>query len=182
VVSGYYEVAEGERITNPFPTKREKPSPVRPEEGFSYADSSLLYSCFPDSRKENPMKPGRIKSVAYWIFTLWLCFGMLSSALFQLFRVKGAHEFIIDNLGYPDYFLTILGAWKILGAVAVLAPGYALVKEWAYAGFFFVASGIIWSHVAVGNPFGDVFPGILLMALTGLSWWLRPESRKLAAA
>jgi hypothetical protein len=125
---------------------------------------------------------GKVKTVFYWITTLWLCFGMLSSGIVQLFRVEGAHEFIITNLGYPDYFLNILGVWKFLGVVAVLAPGLGLVKEWAYAGFFFVAMGVIWSHVAVGNPFGDVFPGILLMALTVASWTLRPASRRLAAS
>jgi uncharacterized membrane protein YphA (DoxX/SURF4 family) len=127
------------------------------------------------------MKPERLKIIAYWIFTVWLCFGMLSSGIFQLIRMKGTHEFIINNLGYPDYFLTILGVWKILGVMAILAPGLALLKEWAYAGFFFVAMGVIWSHVASGSPFGEVFPGILLMALTVISWWLRPASRKLAA-
>jgi hypothetical protein len=122
----------------------------------------------------------KVKPILYWITTLWLCFGMLSSGIVQLFRVEGAHEFIITNLGYPDYFLNILGVWKFLGVVAVLAPGFGLVKEWAYAGFFFVAMGVIWSHVAVGNSFGDVFPGILLMALTVASWTLRPASRRLA--
>ena len=127
------------------------------------------------------MKPGRIKTIAYWVFTIWVCFGMASSGIVQLFRVEGAHEFIVNDLGYPDYFLNILGVWKILGVLALLAPGLALLKEWAYAGFFFVAMGVIWSHGAAGSPFGEIFPGILLMVLTVLSWWLRPESRKLAA-
>ena len=127
------------------------------------------------------MKPGRLKLIAYWVFTIWVCFGMLSSGVVQLFRVEGAHEFIVNDLGYPDYFLNILGVWKILGVLALLAPGLALLKEWAYAGFFFVAMGVIWSHVAAGSAFGEIFPGILLMALTVASWWLRPESRRLAA-
>lgn len=128
------------------------------------------------------MRPGLPKTIAYWIFTVWLCFGMLSSGLFQLFRVKDTHEFIINDLGYPDYFLTILGVWKVLGVAALLAPRLALLKEWAYAGFFFVAMGVIWSHAASGNGFGEIFPGVLLMALTVASWWLRPESRRLAKA
>lgn len=128
------------------------------------------------------MKPGRIKTIAYWIFTVWVCFGMASSGIFQLIRFEGAHEFIITDLGYPDYFLNIIGIWKLLGVVVVLAPGLALFKEWAYAGFFFIASGAVASHVAVGSPFGEVFPGILLGALTVTSWWLRPENRRLRSA
>ncbi len=127
------------------------------------------------------MKPGRLKTIAYWIFTIWLSFGMLSSAAVQLLRVEGAHEFILDDLGYPSYFLNIIGVWKILGVAAILAPGFALLKEWAYAGFFFLATGIIGSHAASESPFGEILPGILLLALTVLSWWLRPASRKLAA-
>lgn len=126
------------------------------------------------------MKPGKPKTIAYWIFTLWLSFGMFSSALVQLFRVEGAHEFIVNDLGYPDYFLNIIGVWKILGVAAILAPRLALLKEWAYAGFFFLAVGVIWSHAASGNGFGEIFPGILLTLLTALSWWLRPASRKVA--
>jgi hypothetical protein len=128
------------------------------------------------------MKPGRPKIIAYWIFTVWLCFGMLSSGVLQLLRVKDTHEFIINDLGYPDYFLTILGVWKILGVAAVLAPKLGLLKEWAYAGFFFVAMGVIWSHAASGSAFGEIFPGILLMALVVASWALRPASRRIAPA
>lgn len=125
------------------------------------------------------MKPGRLNAIAYWILTVWLCFGMVSSALMQLLRIEGAHEFIITQLGYPDYFLNIIGVWKILGAIAVLAPRFPLLKEWAYAGFFFLGTGVIWSHAASGNGFGEIFPGILLTALTVASWWLRPASRRL---
>lgn len=128
------------------------------------------------------MKPGRLNTIAYWILTVWLCFGMVSSAIVQLLRIEGAHEFIINQLGYPDYFLNIIGVWKILGAIAVLAPRFPLLKEWAYAGFFFLGTGVIWSHAADGSPFGEIFPGILLTALTVASWWLRPASRRLAAA
>jgi hypothetical protein len=157
------------------------PPPVHPAGGFFFKTSSDYYSLYHLS-KGFSMKPGRLKTIAYWIFTVWVCFGMLSSGMFQLLRVAGTHEFIINNLGYPDYFLTILGVWKILGVAAILAPGLGLLKEWAYAGFFFVAMGVIWSHTASGSPFGEVFPGILLMVLTVASWWLRPPSRRVGGA
>ena len=74
--------------------------------------------------------------IIYWISTIWLALGMLSSGLVQLFKVQEEIDFII-NMGYPIYFLSILGIWKILGVVALLIPKFPLLKEWAYAGFFF---------------------------------------------
>jgi uncharacterized membrane protein YphA (DoxX/SURF4 family) len=78
--------------------------------------------------------------IIYWISTIWLALGMLSSGIVQLLKVKEEVDFII-NMGYPGYFLTILGVWKILGVVALLIPKFPLLKEWAYAGFFIAMSG-----------------------------------------
>ena len=72
--------------------------------------------------------------IIYWISTIWLALGMLSSGIVQLLNMKEEVDFII-RLGYPMYFLTILGIWKILGVVTVLIPKFPLLKEWAYAGF-----------------------------------------------
>ena len=116
--------------------------------------------------------------IIYWLFTLWLALGMLSTAIVQL--IKTDDEVIrITHLGYPLYFLTILGVWKILGVAAVLAPGVLLLKEWAYAGFFFAMSGAAISHIVVGDPTGEIFPSLLLLAITLVSWYFRPANRKL---
>ena len=123
--------------------------------------------------------------VIYWISTLWLASGMLATGIQQLLRMKvegavsppGVEG--ITHLGYPVYFLTILGIWKILGVVALLAPRKPLVKEWAYAGFFFTMSGAIFSHIAVGDPLKELFPSSLLLVLTVVSWYFRPADRKL---
>jgi hypothetical protein len=115
--------------------------------------------------------------IIYWISTIWLALGMLSSGLVQLFKIKGEIDFII-NLGYPIYFLTILGIWKILGVIVLLIPKFPLLKEWAYAGFFFIMSGAIFSHIATGNAISDIFPPVLLLALTVVSWYFRPPNRK----
>ena len=47
----------------------------------------------------------------------------------------------IVHLGYPLYFITIIGFWKVLGAITLLAPGFPRLKEWAYAGIFFDLTG-----------------------------------------
>jgi hypothetical protein len=116
--------------------------------------------------------------IIYWIATIWLALGMLSSGIVQLFKVKGEIDFII-NLGYPIYFLTILGVWKILGVVTVLIPKFPLLKEWAYAGFFFSMSGAVFSHIASGNSVKEIFPPLLLLILTVVSWYFRPADRKI---
>jgi hypothetical protein len=116
--------------------------------------------------------------IIYWISTLWLALGMISSGIVQLLRIKEETDFII-NLGYPDYFLTILGASKILGVVAILIPKFPLIKEWSYAGFFFTMSGAVFSHIASGHSFGEIFPPLFLLGLTVVSWYFRPESRKI---
>ncbi|MCD6023921.1 MAG: DoxX family protein [Fibrobacteria bacterium] len=125
------------------------------------------------------MTRDKVKKIAYWIVTLWLAFSMVSSGIFQLFRLPGGHEFIIRDLGYPSYFLTILGIWKFLGVAALLVPKFPLVKEWAYAGFFFVATGALFSHLASRSSVADIVPCVLLVILTVASWMLRPASRRL---
>ena len=106
-----------------------------------------------EKRSLTDRKSGKI---IYWIATVWLALGMLSSGIVQLLRVEGEIEFIL-NLGYPVYFLTILGIWKMLGVITVLIPGFPLVKEWAYAGFFFVMSGAVFSHLASGDGAKEFF-------------------------
>jgi hypothetical protein len=118
------------------------------------------------------------KKIIYWISTIWLSLGMLSSGIVQLLNVKEETAFII-NMGYPAYFLTLLGSWKILGVITVLIPKFPILKEWAYAGFFFTASGAIFSHIALGNAIGEIFPPLLLLTLTIVSWYFRPADRKM---
>jgi DoxX-like family len=118
--------------------------------------------------------------IIYWIATIWLALGMLSTGIVQI--IKLPHEAVenVVRLGYPVYVMTILGVWKILGVVAVLVPKYPLIKEWAYAGFFFTMTGAAISHIVVRDPFSEIFPSVLLLILTVVSWYFRPESRKFA--
>ncbi|MRG48479.1 DoxX family protein [Chitinophaga sp. SYP-B3965] len=117
--------------------------------------------------------------IIYWIATLWLALGMVATGIVQLMKVKEEVE-NITHLGYPVYILTIIGIWKLLGVVSVLIPKFPLVKEWAYAGFFFAMSGAIFSHIAVGNPVSKIWPPLLLLVLTVISWYFRPANRKLS--
>lgn len=115
--------------------------------------------------------------IIYWVATIWLALGMFSTGLVQLIGIQQEKDMMV-HLGYPMYFLTLIGIWKILGVLAVLIPGSPLLKEWAYAGFAFVMTGAMASHLAVGDPALDLFGPILLLALTVVSWYFRPETRK----
>jgi hypothetical protein len=119
----------------------------------------------------------KTKKVIYWISTLWLALGMTSTGVVQLFKLKADVD-QITHLGYPVYLLTILGIWKILGVVAVLMPKFPVLKEWAYAGFFFAMSGAAISHIVSGDHVNQIFPSLLLLMLTVVSWYFRPASRK----
>ena len=119
--------------------------------------------------------------IIYWIATIWLALGMTSGGVVQVLGIDEEIKFITD-MGYPAYFLAILGAWKLLGVIAVLIPKFPLLKEWAYAGFFFSMSGAIFSHIAVGHAITEMLPPLLLLTLTVVSWYFRPADRKVHAA
>ncbi len=119
--------------------------------------------------------------IIYWIATAWLALGMVSTAIVQLLKIKEGQGGVdsITHLGYPVYLLTLLGTWKILGVIVVLIPKFPLLKEWAYAGFFFIMSGAIFSHIESGDSINEIFPALLLIILTAVSWYFRPEDRKI---
>ncbi len=119
--------------------------------------------------------------IIYWIATVWLALGMLSTGAVQLFKAKEGQGGVdmIKHLGYPVYLLTLIGVFKILGVIAVFIPKFPLLKEWAYAGFFFVMTGAIFSHIATADSFSEIIPSLLLLILTIVSWYFRPADRKI---
>ncbi len=123
----------------------------------------------------------RRNKIIYWVATLWLALGMTSTAIVQLLQTKNETD-MMAHLGYPRYFLILLGVWKIAGVITVLLPKFTLLKEWAYAGFFFAMSGAVVSHLVVGDGAVTFFGPALLIVLTITSWYLRPANRKIITA
>jgi uncharacterized membrane protein YphA (DoxX/SURF4 family) len=136
-----------------------------------------------ESNRNKPVT--KKQKITYWIATVVLAAGLMASGIQQLLRVENVgalappYAWGIVQLGYPVYVLTILGTWKLLGAVAILIPGYPLLKEWAYAGMFFLLTGALFSHIASGDPWDELYPATILLILTILSWYFRPADRKL---
>ncbi len=118
--------------------------------------------------------------IIYWIATLWLALGMASTGIVQLLHDQKEVD-RIAHLGYPEYFLTLLGTWKWLGVVAILIPKFPLLKEWAYAGFFFAMSGAVISHAVHQDEAKEFFGSVLLLVLMTVSWYFRPVDRKMVS-
>lgn len=118
------------------------------------------------------------RQLAYWVTTALLSFGLISGGAAQLARFPANVEGMV-HLGYPVYFMVILGVWKVLGGIALLAPRFALLKEWAYAGTVFEMTGASISHAACGDDVMHIVVPLVFTTLAVASWQLRPASRKL---
>ena len=116
--------------------------------------------------------------IIYWIATSLVALGMFASGLQQVLHTQTIMELMIP-LGYPSYFFYIIGTWKILAVIAILLPGFKLLKEWAYAGLFFVMTGALLSHLFIGDfaaksIMGPIFQTVFIIS----SWYFRPADRK----
>src|SRR5712691_8620775 len=123
----------------------------------------------------------KTKVIGYWAATIILGLVLLSGGAADVAHQEGTLE-VVTRLGYPLYFLTILGFWKLLGGIALLVPGFPRLKEWAYAGIFFEMTGAAASHAACGDYGHYAFHIIVPLFFVGLafaSWALRPQSRTL---
>ena len=116
------------------------------------------------------------KLIGYWVTTGLFAAAFLASGAAEI-AAAPAVVAAMRALGYPLYFLTILGIWKVLGAAALLAPRLPRLKEWAYAGIFFDLTGAATSHACSGDPAGKIAMPLVFLALAGASWALRPEGR-----
>jgi hypothetical protein len=117
--------------------------------------------------------------IIYWVATGLMAFGMFSSGMMQVLRVQSMVD-ILTHLGYPAYLMSILGIWKILGVIAILIPGFKLLKEWAYAGFFFLMTGALISHLVCGDGGKAVLGPLMQTVFITLSWYFRPADRKIS--
>jgi len=125
----------------------------------------------------------RSRAVAYWVTTGLVTLSMLSGGVAHVVHAPASVDGFV-RLGYPLHFVTLLGIWKILGAVALLAPRLPRLKEWAYAGVVFDLTGAAFAWAAVGESDSLGNAGHIIVPLVGLalaltSWALRPSSRKL---
>lgn len=114
--------------------------------------------------------------VVYWAATVYIAATSAVAGTMDILRIEPMFGILL-HLGYPAYFATLLGTWKVLGAVALLVPLVPqLVKEWAYAGMFITFTAAIVSHQAVGDGVVSLVGPILSIGFLAASWALRPSS------
>lgn len=103
----------------------------------------------------------------YWILTGLAAAMMLLSSIPNILSVPDAVDLVIHHLGYPTYFLPMIGVAKLAGAIAIVVPGFPRIKEWAYAGLIYDLSAAIYSSISVGDSAGKwmpIFVPIILIA------------------
>jgi uncharacterized membrane protein YphA (DoxX/SURF4 family) len=121
----------------------------------------------------------RYRIIAYWVTTALIVFELALGGVWDILRVPQARD-LIERLGYPQYFLVILGIWKLLGAVALVIPRFPRLKEWAYAGVLFDLTGAVASLLASGlMDAGTLAYPITMTGVAVASWALRPPSRRI---
>ncbi|MBA4017602.1 MAG: DoxX family protein [Pirellula sp.] len=116
--------------------------------------------------------------VAYWITTALIALAYSAGGFFD---IKQPEEMMqqMASFGYPSYFFTMLGIWKLGAVVTLLAPGLPRLKEWAYAGILINLIGASVAHAVRHDPIGNIITPLVLLAIMLTSWALRPASRKL---
>ena len=123
-----------------------------------------------------PLSP-RLRAAGYWSATACVAAELGVGGVWDIARLPFVRD-VIAHLGYPSYFLVVLGTWNVLGAAALLVPRQPLLKEWAYAGAFFTYTGAMTSHLTTGYDLAEVAVLGVMTALTVTSWALRPASRR----
>jgi hypothetical protein len=125
----------------------------------------------------NTFNLSRGLTIAYWFTTVTIAFELALGGVWDILHIPYVYELVVDRLGYPAYFLGIIGVWKVPGAVVLLAPRFPQLKEWVYAGAFFTYMGAAASHLAVGDVAFAPNPAIFGL-ITLVSWALRPATRR----
>jgi hypothetical protein len=135
------------------------------------------------SHRVSGLSTAKAVSVAYWICTALSAFFFVSGGLAYAMAVPDVVAGVIQ-LGFPLYFVRMLGVWKVLGGLAILTPGFPRLKEWAYAGILFDLTGASVASAVMGPSIGaewwHVLAPLMVAAIVVSSWALRPPSRRLA--
>lgn len=123
----------------------------------------------------------RRRTIIYWLVSLPILLETTAGIQWDFSRNETVRQ-IFDHLQFPYYFLYVLGAAKVLALIAFIVPGFPRLKEWAYAGLFFVYVGAAALHFSRQHPgegiWGQGLIPILLAVVTLASWALRPPSRR----
>ncbi|MEU4599290.1 DoxX family protein [Nocardia sp. NPDC023988] len=108
-------------------------------------------------------------------------FELVAGSVRNLLRIEWI-DIQLVHLSYPGCFAYLLGAWQVGAAVVILAPGFPRVKEWAYAGAFFLWSGAVDLHLIEGDGIQSWGLPLMFAVLAVASRQTRPGDRRLPGA
>ncbi|WP_428660355.1 DoxX family protein [Runella sp.] len=109
--------------------------------------------------------------ITYWVITGLFAAFMLFSAIPDILLSPDAVT-MITGLGYPKYFIVLIGVAKVLGSIAILIPNFNRIKEWAYAGLFFDLIGAVYSMIATEGFQPQMTFMVLPISFLFLSYYL----------
>jgi uncharacterized membrane protein YphA (DoxX/SURF4 family) len=116
------------------------------------------------------------RKVTYWVSTSLVA----ALSVFAAFTyLAGSPQAVqgFAHLGYPQQLRVILGIAKLVGAITLVVPGLAKLKEWAYAGFTFAwISAFVAHYLAKDGP--KAFMPLILLLLLVISYVTRPAGRQ----
>lgn len=121
----------------------------------------------------------RTRKIAFTATTAVFAIVMLPGAILDIVQPPFVTQ-MGATLGIPLSLLTLVGVWKLLGVLALAAPGVPRLKEWAYAGFVFDLTGAAYVHAAVGDYAGVPVP-LVFLGLLVASYLLRTRADEAAS-
>jgi hypothetical protein len=125
--------------------------------------------------------PATIKRLSlYWLATIYIVLTSFWGGVAAILHAPPLFDEVL-RLGYPPHFSSMLGVWKVLGAMALTIPRRPLLKEWAYAGMFIDVTAAMVAYAAVGDGVSSFIGPIVWLGALLASWQLRPASRRLVA-
>ena len=116
-------------------------------------------------------------NLAYWIFTILFSILMLGSAIPDVVSAQIAVDGFA-KIGLPAYLVPFVGVAKVLGVIAILTPGHARIKEWAYAGLTFDLIGATYSIIAGGQPASAWIGMAVPLALAAVAYYFHVKRQQ----
>jgi len=116
--------------------------------------------------------------ITYWITTGIVALMMIYSAYAYITQPTIVQGF--QHLGFPGYFRIELAIAKLIGAVVLLAPVSAKLKEWAYAGFAITFVSAFIAHTASGDPVSARIMPLLFLVVLVVSYITYHKQQKAA--
>jgi DoxX-like protein len=120
-----------------------------------------------------------VRKIAYWSSTAIAAVALLMAASY----LTGSEQVVsgFAKAGYPQHLRIVLGIAKPAAAIVLLLPGFALLKEWAYAGVTFAWVMAFISAYSGGEGAQIWSLPLALLVLLIVSYVTRPASRRLTA-